>query len=772
MAADLLARHYEAASTGRRTSGWRRSSSDANAAAGGALSRLRDHARDLVRNNPYAESATSVIADHTVGWGIVPSSDDKRAMATWKEWAETPACDADGRNDIYGLQKLAMKCVVTAGEVLVRRRLRRPEDGLPIPIQLQVIEADYLDTSKTGLRLPNGGRIIHGKEFNAIGRCVAYWLFPEHPGSGEFFSGASQRVPAENVIHIFRQGRPGQVRGVSWFAPVITALKDFDELADAQLYKHKVAACLALVYHDPTGASIGIGEVEDGADNGDGSRGPDLERIGPGTTITAPPGWDVEVVQPPRVSDYGDFAQVTLRMIATGLGVTYEDLTGDYCIAPETRVLRGDLRWVKADELREGDSLVAFDEERLEGRGQRRKWRQASVVRAGRRDLPRVRIVTDKTAVIVSEEHMFLCTGPEATKGSKKNPYGHRWVEARNMKPGDEIAFLAEPWEEGRSHVHGYLKGIADGEGCVDKNSAHINISQNPGPVCDEIGAALSLLGFAPVLRGSAGSTVSWELSGTAKCLRFLGEVRPTRLLEKAANIYDGRAMSGGKGKRGQQSHAVVLSAERCGRGPVVTLATTTHTVITEGLCSHNTNMPFSAARMSRLRHWSRVEDWRWQTLIPQFCEPAWRWFVQVAAVFGMAGIDARTEWTAPPPPMIDPSAEGLAYARNIRSGIVSLPEVLRERGYNPKTVLDEIAKSNKILDKLGLVLDSDPRRTNQNGQFQSAPTAPPEEDDDEPPSDDKQSAEIAAMRRNLAAARASFLADKRPKRVNGGTHR
>ena len=49
----LVARHYESASVGRRTDGWSRRGTDANAAASGAaLFYLRAQARDLVRNNP------------------------------------------------------------------------------------------------------------------------------------------------------------------------------------------------------------------------------------------------------------------------------------------------------------------------------------------------------------------------------------------------------------------------------------------------------------------------------------------------------------------------------------------------------------------------------------------------------------------------------------------------------------------------------------------------------------------------------------------------
>ncbi len=68
---------------------------------------------------------------------------------------------------------------------------------------------------------------------------------------------------------------------------------------------------------------------------------------------------------------------------------------------------------------------------------------------------------------------------------------------------------------------------------------------------------------------------------------------------------------------------------------------------------------------------------------------------------------------------MIDPVNEGLAYGRNIRLGIQSMPDVLRERGYDPEAVMAEIKSSNDQIDKLKLILDSDPRNTTQAGQLQ-----------------------------------------------------
>ena len=69
---DALTRGYDGAARGRRTDGWRapNTSADAEIAVAGAL--LRDRMRDLVRNNPHAAKAVSVLVNNIVGAGIIP----------------------------------------------------------------------------------------------------------------------------------------------------------------------------------------------------------------------------------------------------------------------------------------------------------------------------------------------------------------------------------------------------------------------------------------------------------------------------------------------------------------------------------------------------------------------------------------------------------------------------------------------------------------------------------------------------------------------------
>ena len=88
----------------------------------------------------------------------------KQADRLWLDFAAT--ADADGLTDFAGLQALIVRGLVESGEVLVRLRERRTEDGLPVPLQLQVLEADHLDSWKTG-ELADGGFILQGIEFDA-----------------------------------------------------------------------------------------------------------------------------------------------------------------------------------------------------------------------------------------------------------------------------------------------------------------------------------------------------------------------------------------------------------------------------------------------------------------------------------------------------------------------------------------------------------------------------------------------------------------------------
>lgn len=322
----VLARAYEGARQGRRTEGWIAGGTGANAEIAPALHRLRDRSRDLVRNNPYATKAVQALVSNMIGTGLQPraraATPDIARLAD-RLWLQFSAqCDADGLTDFAGLQALMVRSLVESGEVLVRFRDRRVEDGLAVPLQCQVLEADHLDSWKSE-DLPDGGFILQGIEFDAIGRRRAYWLFPRHPGELRGVgSAASQRVPADRVLHLFDRLRPGQVRGVPWLAPVILKLRDLDDYDEAELVRKKIEACFAAFV---TGAedeqTLGQARID-----ASGSR---IESFEPGMIEYLEPGKDVKFATPSSAGGYAEYMRMQLHAVSAGVGLTYELLTGD-----------------------------------------------------------------------------------------------------------------------------------------------------------------------------------------------------------------------------------------------------------------------------------------------------------------------------------------------------------------------------------------------------------------------------------------------------------
>ena len=139
-------RNYQAASKGKRLSSWSSSGGDANASIGNSLKTLRERSRDLRRNSPYAKRGIDVVTANVIGKGITTQSSNDNIQKIWKEWAGTAAIDFDGKNNLKGLQRIVMDAVAESGEVLIRRRIVA---GVKYPIQLQVLESDFLATTKT-----------------------------------------------------------------------------------------------------------------------------------------------------------------------------------------------------------------------------------------------------------------------------------------------------------------------------------------------------------------------------------------------------------------------------------------------------------------------------------------------------------------------------------------------------------------------------------------------------------------------------------------------
>ncbi|WP_414451500.1 phage portal protein [Burkholderia sp. 22PA0099] len=333
----LKAAAYEAASTaGARAKAWRTSSAGPNAAAVQNLPLMRSRARDAIRNDPWAETAIARLVSNTIGNGIQahPQHPNDVVRRTQKQlWEDSGhEIDADGLFDIAGVQTLAARSFFSDGEVLVRRRLRRPRDGLAVPMQIQLLEGDLLPMEKN--ELVPGGEIINGVEFDDDGRRVAYHLLRRHPGeTGRLSKAGTQtvRIPADEIAHVFLALRPGQVRGVPKLSTVLLRLKSLDNFDDAVLFRQEVSNLFAgFITKPPAEPGMPGDPITGGAMAYDTDGFSPVVSLEPGSMQELAPGEGVEFAEPPGAGgDYVPFMRQQLMAAAASVGMPYEVMTGD-----------------------------------------------------------------------------------------------------------------------------------------------------------------------------------------------------------------------------------------------------------------------------------------------------------------------------------------------------------------------------------------------------------------------------------------------------------
>lgn len=270
------------------------------------------------------------------------------------------------------------------------------------------------------------------------------------------------------------------------------------------------------------------------------------------------------------------------------------------CLDPKSRVLTSDMRWVPIDTLEVGQKIMGFDEKA--GDNGHRMTRISTVEKLGRATEHRFRVTTDKGEVIASTGHSWLARKKHSTAAGRK---GYGWIETKDLAPDDTISFWAEPWEHDTSYEAGRLRGFVEGEGhattrqtCGVHANTQTGWAQLPGKLAAEIEDIALAKGFAlekrTVTSGVNASTVGhWHIAGGwRESLRFLGTIRPSRLMDKIDEHTPNHSLNGRAAR-----FAKVISVEPLGEGEVVTIQTSTKTLVAEGMFSHNcygNAMPFS----------------------------------------------------------------------------------------------------------------------------------------------------------------------------------
>jgi lambda family phage portal protein len=342
---DLLQRRFDATSGQRGNSSF--GSYGPETLAGSAI--ISRKARYAAENNPWIANGVAAWVTALVGAGIVPTPQhpnrDARPVvqSAFNRWS--PVADLDMLTDFHGLIASAVRSMIVSGEAFLQ--FVTTDEGL----RLRLIAPEQVDIAQTG-ELSSGGRIVAGVEFDAEGRRVAYWVRPVDPTA--IFEGYAPpvRVPAADMVHLFRPLGPGQVRGISWLAPVLIRAGELDQLDDALLVGAKVAAMHAGFLVDQNGTATGL--PFEGI-----TAGSIMESgLEPGTLKVLPAGFDIKFSGPQTAQQTVDFAKLQLRGIAAGLGVPEYLLTGDLSNANYSSLRAGLLEFRRRVEAVQFQTIV------------------------------------------------------------------------------------------------------------------------------------------------------------------------------------------------------------------------------------------------------------------------------------------------------------------------------------------------------------------------------------------------------------------------------
>lgn len=340
----LARRNYKGAEFSRIYSDWLAGLLSPNDEIRGDLRTLRARARELARNNAFAGAYLELVTTNVIGphgmrlrakTRTLGASLDEKVNAAieeaWRQWSEGPVT-ADGRMSLIEFEGLALETVAKEGESFPRRIVNRE---FPCGLALQMIDPDLVDDNNT-LQGPGlDPQIFMGVEVDRLGRRRAYHTldYPYGPGAG---TRAPVRVPAGEVLHVYRARRANQMRGVTWMTRAMAPTKDLERYIQNELVASAAgAAKMGFITNESgTGAVQTDVVATEGVAAGASAGAPAGSRVTveaePGSIWELDPGQKFEGWSPDHPSTaFGDFVTVITKWMARGYDVSHSSLTGD-----------------------------------------------------------------------------------------------------------------------------------------------------------------------------------------------------------------------------------------------------------------------------------------------------------------------------------------------------------------------------------------------------------------------------------------------------------
>ena len=312
------------------------------------LRKLRARSRDLARNDDTTRRFLALLKQNVLGHrGIVLQAKNRMQTSNdldrkWnteieREWqlfgrkrrkrGQLVSPSACGQFSFLEIAWLSLMTRAVDGECFIQILKGYPHN--PHRFAIRFLNPDLLDSTFCGESDKSGNRIEMGIEFDEFDRPVAYHFGVEHP-TKKFGTSSKkrERIPADQIIHLFRKEHVGQIRGIPDFAAIMHKTKMLNGVHEAMVVGWRVAA-----------SKMGFFMAEDPEDFFDedelDERRRDLAENSmdatPGSFELIPDGLDFKDFNPDYPSStYGEGYKVFMRQLSNGLNVSSPTLSNDY----------------------------------------------------------------------------------------------------------------------------------------------------------------------------------------------------------------------------------------------------------------------------------------------------------------------------------------------------------------------------------------------------------------------------------------------------------
>ncbi len=327
---------YQAATLGNLTASWTTTPLTSDQEVFRNWRTLVARSREQYQNNEFARKFISMCKNHIVGpkgftmqartknrQGGLDARANTQIESAWCDWGRVGNCDVTGKLSWIDIQNLLVAGMAIDGESLAR--IHRGAAYGPYGIQLQILDPVLLDI-EFNRDERNGNFIRFGIEFNGFGRPVAYhlntFLNTSASDSGYAVALKRDRVPADQIIHLFDAERAGQKRGIPWLATSMFSMQMLNAFEEAAVINARMGASKMGFYENAHNEEFEGDDVDD-----DGAV---VDEIEPGVMQQVGAGFKMHSFDT-RFPDtqMGPFSKVIKQRMASGALCSYNSMAND-----------------------------------------------------------------------------------------------------------------------------------------------------------------------------------------------------------------------------------------------------------------------------------------------------------------------------------------------------------------------------------------------------------------------------------------------------------